>query len=614
MWVLTGSSSKLPLDEANLSPQSTANDKDARIEAPSAIPPAPKQNILLGFGGFLSKLPQIQHNFGPEPLAYTRLRERRRAAVKKSFLHGWKGYTTYAFGHDELKPLSNKPKDPFGGWGATMVDALSTLAVMELPGELLKVMPRLHKINFTVDEDISVFESIIRYLGGFLSAFELTERKQDMLLQKAEKLAQELLPAFDTPSGLPHHLWNPVQNKPNNRETLIAEVGTVQLEFMMLSQLSGNPIYGQKAQAITDFLDKMGYEHGIYIKGLYPTSIDTHKGRFKDAIATFGAMGDSAFEYFLKEHLLVDGTIPQYGRMYMQSIRSMKQYMLRQIPGYDMLLLPPFNTQTSTSKNAMDHLTCFVPGMLAMGAKTFNEPEDMEIAKGLMETCVFMYRTTKTGLSPENWVVSKTEAYNPMTFNKTKEELQSARDWWYDDELQNPLIKPQLNESLVERVEAQQKVLEEERDKESQEYFVDYKLPPVKKRPDSLFFGDKRYILRPETVESLFILYRITGDQKYQEYGWEIYQAIEKHCKTKSAYATIRNVDRIRGEDDDDEGEPLDGFNQIDSMESFLFAETFKYLYLLFSPPEIISLDKFVFNTEAHPFIRRQWNWDKIFK
>lgn len=92
----TGSSSKLPLDESNLSSQSTANGKDSQIGKPleeSSKPPAPKQNILLGFGGFLSKLPQIQHNFGPEPLAYTRLRERRREAVKKSFLHGWKGYS-----------------------------------------------------------------------------------------------------------------------------------------------------------------------------------------------------------------------------------------------------------------------------------------------------------------------------------------------------------------------------------------------------------------------------------------------------------------------------------------------------------------------------------------
>lgn len=96
MWVLAGSPSKLPLDEANLSSQSTANDGDTHTGTSSketATPPAPKQNILLGFGGFLSKLPQIQHNFGPEPLAYTRLRERRRAAVKKSFLHGWKGYS-----------------------------------------------------------------------------------------------------------------------------------------------------------------------------------------------------------------------------------------------------------------------------------------------------------------------------------------------------------------------------------------------------------------------------------------------------------------------------------------------------------------------------------------
>lgn len=95
-----------------------------------------------------------------------------------------------------------------------------------------------------------------------------------------------------------------------------------------------------------------------------------------------------------------------------------------------------------------------------------------------------------------------------------------------------------------------------------------------------------------------------------KEYGWEIYESIEKWCKTKSAYASIRNVERKR-EDGDEEDEE---FNQIDSMETFLFAETFKYLYLLFSPPEVISLDKFIFNTEAHPFLRKQWNWDRIFK
>ncbi|CAO3655110.1 unnamed protein product [Mucor hiemalis] len=548
----------------------------------------------------------MQHSFSPEPGAYTQLRESRRASVKKSFLHGWHGYKTYAMGHDELKPLSNKHTNPFGGWGATMVDSLSTLLIMDLHDEFLEVMPRISKINFHVDENISVFESIIRYMGGFISAYELGERKQDSLLQKAEKLAQQLLPAFETPSGLPHHLWNPVQNRPNNRETLIAEVGTVQLEFMMLSQLTGNPIYGQKAQAITDFLDKMGYEHGMYIQGLYPTALDTHKGRFKNAISTFGAMGDSVFEYFLKEYLLMDGAFPQYGRMYTQSVKSMKRHMLRQVPGYDLLILPPYDTQHMSHKNSMDHLTCFVPGMLAMGAKTFNEPEDLEIAKGLLETCVYMYRTTETGLSAENWAISKTEPYNPITYNKTKDQLAKLRDWWYDSESSNPLFE-EIEERRKGSVPA---VVKRAVDEAVTEYSTNYKLPPVRQRPDSLYFGDKRYILRPETVESLFILYRITGDQKYQEYGWEIYQAIEKWCKTETAYAVIRNVDRAPDMTADEGLE----FNQVDLMESFLLAETFKYLYLLFSPPEVMSLDKFIFNTEAHPFQRRHWNWDRIFK
>lgn len=84
----------------------------------------------------------------------------------------------------------------------------------------------------------------------------------------------------------------------------------------MLSQFTQNPIYAKKvqlimdknksplfdcyamkqAQAITDLLDSMGYEHGIHIRGLYPTTLDVDKGRFKDGVSTFGAMGDSAFE------------------------------------------------------------------------------------------------------------------------------------------------------------------------------------------------------------------------------------------------------------------------------------------------------------------------------
>lgn len=118
---------------------------------------------------------------------------------------------TYALGHDELKPLTNKTHDPFGGWGATMVDALSTLLVMNLEDELKSVIDHVQRIDFNVDEDVSVFESIIRYLGGFISAYDLSDQKYPILLTQAQRLANVLLPAFDTPSGLPTHLWNPAR-------------------------------------------------------------------------------------------------------------------------------------------------------------------------------------------------------------------------------------------------------------------------------------------------------------------------------------------------------------------------------------------------------------------
>jgi mannosyl-oligosaccharide alpha-1,2-mannosidase len=102
---------------------------------------------------------------------------------------------------------------------------------------------------------------------------------------------------------------------------------------------------------------------------------------------------------------------------------------------------------------------------------------------------------------------------------------------------------------------------------------------------------DRRYILRPEAIESVFILYRITGDQELQEVAWKMWQSIDKHTKTDIANAAIMDMS--------DPNAP-----KSDSMESFWTAETLKYFYLIFSDPSLISLDDYVFNTEAHPFKR----------
>ncbi|CBY34739.1 unnamed protein product [Oikopleura dioica] len=98
--------------------------------------------------------------------------------------------------------------------------------------------------------------------------------------------------------------------------------------------------------------------------------------------------------------------------------------------------------------------------------------------------------------------------------------------------------------------------------------------------------GNDYYILRPETVESYFYLWRLTKDEKYREWAWDVVQALEKHCRTEFGFAGLKSVKTGQK-------------NEI--QESFLLAETLKYLYLIFSDDELISLDEFVFNTEAHP-------------
>jgi hypothetical protein len=97
------------------------------------------------------------------------------------------------------------------------------------------------------------------------------------------------------------------------------------------------------------------------------------------------------------------------------------------------------------------------------------------------------------------------------------------------------------------------------------------------------------YILRPEVVEAFYYLSTLTGDPIYREWGWEVWQSIEKYCKTKYGYGSLKHVDKP-------------DMPPEDRMESFFLAETMKYLYLLFDPDsEIDILNKHVFNTEAHP-------------
>jgi mannosyl-oligosaccharide alpha-1,2-mannosidase len=123
-------------------------------------------------------------------------------------------------------------------------------------------------------------------------------------------------------------------------------------------------------------------------------------------------------------------------------------------------------------------------------------------------------------------------------------------------------------------------------------------LPPPSFHPNM----DSRYILRPEAIESVFYMWRITGDPVWQDKGWQMWESIEKASWTELAYSAITNVNMANSQaaDSMERYSPL----AIELIFSFWLAETLKYFYLLYSDPSLISLDEWVFNTEAHPFKR----------
>jgi mannosyl-oligosaccharide alpha-1,2-mannosidase len=130
--------------------------------------------------------------------------------VKEAFLHSWNGYKKYAWLQDEVTPVTGGFTNSFGQRGATLVDTLDTLAIMGLDEEFAEAVKAVKGIDFTTSAipRLNVFETTIRYLGGLLSAYDVTEAKHHILLEKAVELGDMLYAAFDTPNRMPIGRWD----------------------------------------------------------------------------------------------------------------------------------------------------------------------------------------------------------------------------------------------------------------------------------------------------------------------------------------------------------------------------------------------------------------------
>ena len=205
---------------------------------------------------------------------------RRREVVRGMMRHGWDNYVQYAWGENELRPISRKGHSPgiFGNtkMGASIIDAMDTLWIMGMKEEFNRARDWIEH-NLSLDDvhaDISVFEFNIRFIGGLLSSYALT--KDPMFVRKADDFAQKLLPAFDTPTGIPYALINPSSGFTKNyawassSASILSEIGSLHLEFVYLSRVTGKPIYRDKVMAVRDYLDKISKPNGLYPNYINP--------------------------------------------------------------------------------------------------------------------------------------------------------------------------------------------------------------------------------------------------------------------------------------------------------------------------------------------------------
>ena len=332
----------------------------------------------------LTALPAWCANAAPPPAPAPADNAAMAGQVKAEFLHAWNNYRRYAWGHDELRPLSKTPFDWYGqSLLMTPVDALDTLVLMGLKDEA-DADRELIATRLDFDKDIYVknFEITIRLLGGLLSGYQLTGDAR--LLRKAEDLGTRLLPAFDSPTGLPWEFVNLRTGKTRGAVTNPAETGTLLLEFGTLGKLTGKPVFYAKAKRalVATFQRRSKI-------GLVGAGINVETGQWTDRDASISGGIDSYDEYLWKCWRLFGDQ--DCLAMWKASIPAINKYLADEVHGQLWYGHADMQTgkRTATTYGALD---AFFPALLALSG-------DVERAARLQDSGFRMWQLH--GIEPE---------------------------------------------------------------------------------------------------------------------------------------------------------------------------------------------------------------------
>ncbi|KAJ3696116.1 hypothetical protein LUZ60_001493 [Juncus effusus] len=348
--------------------------------------------------------------------------KRLRDEVRDMFYHAFDGYMNHAFPLDELRPLSCKGEDSLGGYALTLIDSLDTLALLGDKKRFSEAIDWVGKnVQFDIDKTVSVFETTIRILGGLLSAHLIAsdyatgmkiQNYDDELLHLAEDLAIRILPAFDTPTGIPFGSVNLRHgvDEDESKITSTAGGGTLTLEFGVLSRLTNNPIFEQVAKNSV---------RGIWMRrsklDLVGAHINVFTGEWTQKDAGIGTSIDSFYEYLLKAYLLFGDE--EYLFMFQEAYKAAMTY-LHHDPWYVEVNM----NSAATVWPLFNSLQAFWPGLQVLAG---------DIDPAIRTHAAFFSVWQKYGFTPEGFNLATLSVQNGQRSYPLRPELIESTYWLY---------------------------------------------------------------------------------------------------------------------------------------------------------------------------------------
>ncbi|CAK1358410.1 putative mannosyl-oligosaccharide alpha-1,2-mannosidase 1B [Cercospora beticola] len=481
-----------------------------------AVPEAQLERDTLWARQYGAKCPdadyETQCGMGYDYTGFTKDQQERADGIVEMFRHAWNGYYTYAFPNDDLLPKNNSFRNSRNGWGLTAIDGLDTAIIMEQQDIVDIVLDFVPTVDFTKNnakgpqdaQTTSLFETNIRYLGGLLSAYDLLkgpfkhmasdDAKVDALLDQAKSLADTLKFCFDTSSGIPVNLVY-IDNKTFTDNSLmqdgslsagLAEVGTLVLEWQHLSDLTGDPSYGELAQRTESYWFKAPEIWPGLTGGNF--SIDT--GEVLDVYGGWTSGNDSAYEYLIKMYVYDPERYSNYSDRWIAAADSTIEHLLSHPDSRpDLTMAGAFSG--NVVQNYSEGLACFIGGSFILGSTVLKNKRYLEPGLQFAEFCANGYRYAASGIGPSIYSWNETILSNVNYTNQTD---QYQRAGWFI--------------------------------------------------PENLALGGGQ---APEAVESWYYAYQATNDQYWRDVAWAYSLAQNKTLRIGSGFASITNVLREDG-------------------------------------------------------------------